>query len=207
LEIPAKTAEKKGGAMHSVHAVFANLVLLIGFLMAMTRPQVVGEKTLNVDGGKQGTAATVVKAVRVNPANSSAAGTPAAPSSSPVIYFDSRNVKTGFAKGQRVLYDGDGGKKNYEVHMGRRDGPAMVDIHTLDTDIYHVVDGMATFVTGGTVVNPKTTRPNEMKGTAIEGGETYHLSKGDVIIIPKGVPHWTKEVQQAPFLYLVVKVR
>jgi glc operon protein GlcG len=46
--------------------------------------------------------------------------------------------------------------------------------------------------------------PNEIRGTSIDGGAAQRLAKGDVFIVPHGVPHWFKEVQ-APFLYYVVK--
>ena len=60
-------------------------------------------------------------------------------------------------------------------------------------------------MTGGTLVEPVTAGPGETRGKAITGGTTRHLQKGDVIVIPKGVPHWFTEVSN-PFLYFVVKV-
>ena len=121
-----------------------------------------------------------------------------------VIYFPGEKVKAAFAKGE-VLIGPEGGR-NYSILAGRRDRPGEAEIHALDTDIFYVVEGSATFVTGGTAVDPRTTAPNEMRGTSIEGGETRRLSKGDVLIMPKGVPHWFKAVEP-PFLYYVVKVR
>lgn len=82
----------------------------------------------------------------------------------------------------------------------------MAEIHTRDTDIAYVLRGSATLVTGGTAVDVKEIGPEELRGTAIQGGETRQLQAGDVVVIPNGVPHWFKEVQ-APFLYYVVKVR
>jgi mannose-6-phosphate isomerase-like protein (cupin superfamily) len=57
------------------------------------------------------------------------------------------------------------------------------------TDTFCVLDGEATIVTGGTMVGGKGSRPNQQLGTSINGGETRHLAKGDVIVIPAGVPH------------------
>ena len=84
--------------------------------------------------------------------------------------------------------------------------PGTAEIHTRDTDIIHVLGGSATFVTGGTAVDPKTVAPDEIRGREILGGETRRLSQGDVIIVPNGVPHWFKQVDP-PFTYYVVKVR
>lgn len=122
----------------------------------------------------------------------------------PVTFFDSEVVKAAFAKGA-VLEDGSNGE-NYMVHASRREKAGLSEVHELDTDIIYVLDGTATFVTGGKSVDPKMTAPNEYRGSMIDGGEIRQLKKGDVVIVPKGTPHWFKQVDGA-FLYYVVKVR
>ena len=112
-------------------------------------------------------------------------------SKAPVLFFDKDQVATSFSKGA-VLLDGTG--RNYMVHTSRRDKPGLAEIHTLDTDIIYVMEGAATFVTGRTAVETKEIAPNEIRGSRIEGGDTRQLVKGDVIIVPTGVPHWFKEV-------------
>jgi quercetin dioxygenase-like cupin family protein len=92
------------------------------------------------------------------------------------------------------------------VHASRREKPGMAEVHTLDTDVIYVLDGTATFITGGSVVEGHEVAPNEIRGASIDGGETRQLKKGDVIKVAAGTPHWFKEVN-APFLYYVVKVR
>ena len=120
-----------------------------------------------------------------------------------VTYFPAEKVSAAFAKGG-VLFDGAG--TNYMVHASRRDAAGQVEVHTRDTDIIYMLDGTTTFVTGGTVVDGKTTAPDEIRGTSVKDGETRRLGKGDVIIVPNGTPHWFKDVQ-GPVLYYVVKVR
>lgn len=120
-----------------------------------------------------------------------------------VLYFPKDRVNAAFAKTE-AWHLSDGG--NYSVLTAHRNKRGEVEVHRLDTDILYVVDGEATLVTGGSVVGGKTTAPNEERGTAVEGGETYHLSQGDVMIVPKSTPHWFKEVPQQ-VSYLVVKVR
>ena len=121
-----------------------------------------------------------------------------------VMFFDAQTVKAAFEKGS-VLEDGSNGE-NYMVHASRREKSGMSEVHELDTDIIYVLDGTAVFVTGGKSVDEKQTAPNEFRGLMIEGGETRQLKKGDVVIVPKGTPHWFKQVDGA-FLYYVVKVR
>ena len=123
---------------------------------------------------------------------------------SAVLFYDAETVKAAFGKGA-VLEDGSNGE-NYMVHASRREKSGMSEVHELDTDIIYVLDGTAVFVTGGKSVDSKQTAPNEFRGNAIDGGETRNLKKGDVVIVPKGVPHWFKQVSGA-FLYYVVKVR
>ena len=120
----------------------------------------------------------------------------------PVTYFDSAKVSAAFDKGAVLFNQGE----NYMVHASRREKPGMAEIHTKDADIVHVLDGTATLITGGTAIDAKVTEPDELRGSAISGGEAHQLKKGDVIIVPAGMPHWFKEVSN-PFLYYVVKAR
>ena len=120
-----------------------------------------------------------------------------------VVYFDHQKVAAGFAKGG-YLYPRDSG--NFSIMTARREKAGQVELHTRDTDIIYVVAGSATFVIGGKIVQPKHTAPDELRATNMEGGTVRHISKGDVLIIPAGVPHWFKEVP-SPVLYYVVKVR
>jgi uncharacterized protein GlcG (DUF336 family)/quercetin dioxygenase-like cupin family protein len=122
--------------------------------------------------------------------------------SSSVTYFDRATVDAAFAKGA-VLFDRS---DKYMVHASRREKPGVAEIHTKDADIIYVLDGAATFVTGGTAIDTKTIAPDEIRGLEISGGETRQINKGDVIIVPAGTPHWFKEVSN-PFLYYVVKAR
>jgi uncharacterized protein GlcG (DUF336 family) len=122
----------------------------------------------------------------------------------PVTYFEKEKVAAAFAKGA-VLFDGSEGR-NYMIHASRREKAGMAEVHANDTDLIYIQDGSCTFVTGGTVVDGKNTAPDEVRGASIKNGETRKLVKGDVIIVPKGVPHWFQEVN-SPLTYYVVKVR
>ena len=93
----------------------------------------------------------------------------------------------------------------YIVMCSYRTAPGVVEVHTKETDVIYVLDGAATFVTGGTAQNLKGDDPLQPRGTDIQGGETHRLVKGDVIVVPAGQPHWFKEVP-ASVSYFVVKV-
>ncbi|MGH7454160.1 MAG: heme-binding protein [bacterium] len=132
-------------------------------------------------------------------ANALAANTNGTASTSVVTFFDSKSVATAFIKGQPLLETGE-----YKIHASHRDGPGKAEVHDYETDIIYVLEGAATFVTGGKVVDGQMTAPGEIRGAGIEGGETRKLVKGDVIIVPQGVPHWFKDLK-SPFNYYVVK--
>ena len=82
----------------------------------------------------------------------------------------------------------------------------LAEVHTRDADLIYVQDGTATFVTGGTVKDPKNIADDEIRGSSVSGGDTRQIAKGDVIVVPAGTPHWFKQVSD-PFSYYVVKVR
>jgi glc operon protein GlcG len=117
-----------------------------------------------------------------------------------VLQIDHATVDAAFGKGMPLFET-----NSFKVHASRRETPGLAEIHTRDTDIVYVLEGAATLVTGGKAIRPKTVGPEEVRGDAIEGGQVRHIVKGDVVVIPNGVPHWFKEVS-SPLLYYVVKV-
>ena len=118
-----------------------------------------------------------------------------------LAYFPAGQVKKAFEKGMPLVEIA-----NYKVHASHRDGPGIAEVHTRDTDIIYMLEGSATLVTGGTVVEGKTIAAEEIRGKEVKGGESRRIGKGDVIVIPHGTPHWFKEVK-GPLNYYVVKVR
>lgn len=127
-------------------------------------------------------------------------------SSAAVTIFDHTKVDAGMAKPNfATLIQGMSGEGHYVVMTASRKKPGEVEIHNLDLDVLYILSGSATFVTGGTAVDAKTTAPDELRGKSIEGGELHSVSKGDVIVIPHGIPHWFKEVK-GTLRYFVVKV-
>lgn len=74
------------------------------------------------------------------------------------------------------------------------------------TEIYYILDGNATLVTGGTLPDPHPLRPGSttFQSTRIEGGTSRHVSRGDVIIIPGRTPHWFSS-QDGDLRYLIFR--
>ena len=135
-----------------------------------------------------------------------AAQTSAAKNPAPeVTYFEAAKVNASFEKAG-TLVEGDTAASHYKVLTARRDKPGQSELHTKDTDLIYILEGTATFVTGGEMVEGKTTAPDEMRGASIKDGLTRKLAKGDVIVVPNGIAHQFAEVSN-PFLYYVGKVR
>jgi len=67
-------------------------------------------------------------------------------------------------------------------------GPAAV--HEKEAEFFYVIDGSATLMTGGKLVNEKRTNPENLTGTAIEGGSSQAVAKGDFVVVPENTPHW-----------------
>jgi uncharacterized protein GlcG (DUF336 family)/mannose-6-phosphate isomerase-like protein (cupin superfamily) len=120
-----------------------------------------------------------------------------------VTHLPADRVASAFEKGA-VLHDAL--RAGYAIHASRRVEPGQAEVHVDETDVIHVLQGSAVFVTGGVVVDPTQITTTEIRGASIAGGIERHLKPGDVITVPAGIPHWFKQVD-GPVHYFVVKVR
>lgn len=93
----------------------------------------------------------------------------------------------------------------YKILGVRREAGGEAESHDTDIDVSYIIEGEAIQVTGGEIVDAKTTAPGEIRGTAIKGGVTRKVGKGDVLTVRAKVPHWMKQVN-APLRYIVIKV-
>lgn len=80
------------------------------------------------------------------------------------------------------------------------------ELHEHFADIFTIVDGHATLMTGGHLTDPKATHPGEMAGTGVEGGSAQELQAGDIVHIPAGMPHQMQVAPGESVTYFVVKV-
>jgi mannose-6-phosphate isomerase-like protein (cupin superfamily) len=110
-------------------------------------------------------------------------------------------------RGQPGLYSlrlsGDVG---YTVIGIRRTAPTRSEAHAAFTDVWYVLEGSGTLVTGGEIVGGVETTPGEVRGRSIAGGDSRRIRAGDFATVPAGVPHWVSGVGRKELLYIVVKV-
>lgn len=92
------------------------------------------------------------------------------------------------------------------VVLAQRREAGVAEYHERTNHVFIMVDGEATLVVGGTMVDPKQTAPYQKRAPSTEGGTTYHLTKGDVITIPAKTPHWFKEISTKTVAYYAVNI-
>ena len=102
--------------------------------------------------------------------------------------------------------EGFGLWKGAAVKNSGNEGDGSAELHETQTGIMIVESGEATLVVGGTMVEPTTVKPHEVRGSSIEGGSIKQLSSGDIVHVPAKVPHQLKIASGRTFTYLVVKV-
>jgi quercetin dioxygenase-like cupin family protein len=124
----------------------------------------------------------------------------AEPPPTEAVFIDDAEVSQAFFKGKPLVSN-----DRYRVSASHRNKQGIAELHDNETDIFYVVEGDATFVTGGTLVDGKQTAPGEYRGPRSQGGTEHELTKGDVIIVPKGTVHWFSRID-GEFLYYIIKV-
>lgn len=71
---------------------------------------------------------------------------------------------------------------------------ANATVHEREAEIFYVVEGSGTLVTGGTLKEERRTNPDNRAGSGIDGGTRQKVGKGDVIMVPEGTPHWFGDI-------------
>jgi mannose-6-phosphate isomerase-like protein (cupin superfamily) len=91
---------------------------------------------------------------------------------------------------------------HYRINIVRRTTGQGAIAHPDGTEVHHIIEGAATFVTGGTIVRPAATGQGAI--ATIEGGVARRVAKGDVVLVPAGTPHWYKDLEGS-ITYLEVR--
>jgi len=117
-----------------------------------------------------------------------------------VTYVPHDKTASTFLKGGQIIGD------NGLVMLANRRGAGEVEVHEKTSHIFIITEGEATFVTGGTLINPRQTAPGQTRAASADGGTTYHLTKGDVITVPAKTPHWFKDVPTQTIAYYAINL-
>jgi mannose-6-phosphate isomerase-like protein (cupin superfamily) len=93
--------------------------------------------------------------------------------------------------------------------------PESVAEHDLVSEVYHIIEGSATLVTGPDLVDMKR-RPADLEtvrlfngpgnnSASIRNGVAHELKAGDVIVIPAGTGHWFTRIDDH-ITYLMIRI-
>ena len=113
-------------------------------------------------------------------------------------YVPHDTVSATMAKGGSIIND------HGLIVLAQRRTAGEVEFHEKTNHVFIIVGGEATFVVGGTMVDARQTAPDQRRAPSVLGGQTYYLTKDDVITIPAKTPHWFKEVPTQTIAYYAV---
>ena len=83
----------------------------------------------------------------------------------------------------------------YNVNMEHRIMGQAAAVQETEAEMFYVIDGAGTLVTGGKLTGEQRTNPENLSGTGIEGGVSKRVAKGDWILVPASVPHQYPNVE------------
>ena len=87
------------------------------------------------------------------------------------------------------LIGGEGMQLRVAVQHDLNRPTAAAELHDASDDVYYVLDGTATLILGGRLDSPREIEPGEWRSPKINDGQTFQLTKGDLIVVPRGTPH------------------
>ena len=83
----------------------------------------------------------------------------------------------------------------YSANLEYRAGVANAAVHEKEAEMFYVVDGAGTLVTGGKLTAENRTNAENLSGSGIEGGKSQRVAKGDFIMVPENTPHWFSAIE------------
>jgi mannose-6-phosphate isomerase-like protein (cupin superfamily) len=96
---------------------------------------------------------------------------------------------------------------NHLTMLAHREANGSSELHEHDADVFVIVEGDATLVSGGKMVNAHTESAGELRGSGVDGGEKQKLAVGDVVHIKANTPHQMLVAPGHTVTYFVVKVK
>ena len=103
------------------------------------------------------------------------------------------------------LIDSAGMQLRVAVQHEKNKTGAAAELHDASDDVYYVMDGAATLVLGGKLDAPKEVEPGEWRSPRIIDGKTFEITKGDLVIVPRGTPH-QRSTANKDFTMILIKI-
>jgi mannose-6-phosphate isomerase-like protein (cupin superfamily) len=128
----------------------------------------------------------------------------------PVVVLSSQSLmdvekKLGSENKVEDLIGGEGMQLRVAIQHEKDKSGAPAELHDASDDVYYVTEGSATLVLGGALDAPREVEPGEWRSPRIVGGKTYEITKGDLIVVPRGTPH-QRSTAGKDFTMILIKV-
>lgn len=104
------------------------------------------------------------------------------------------------------LIGGEGMQLRVAVQHDEKKTSAEAEVHDASDDVFYVLSGSAELTLGGTLENPREATPGEWKSPKILNGKTFTITKGDLIVVPRGTPHQRVNSPGKEFSLILIKV-
>lgn len=95
----------------------------------------------------------------------------------------------------------------HKTALSFRSRSGEVEVHEKFADLFYVLAGETTLVTGGKVAAARSIAPGETRGDAIEEGTRQELKAGDVVHVPAGTPHQMLLAGDKTVTYFILKIQ
>jgi mannose-6-phosphate isomerase-like protein (cupin superfamily) len=88
-----------------------------------------------------------------------------------------------------------------------RNQSGVAELHSDFADLFYILEGRATLITGGEIISAETIAPGEVRGESVQGGKTQQLCPGEIFHIPAGLPHQMMLADGETIAYFVIKIQ
>ncbi len=95
----------------------------------------------------------------------------------------------------------------HALMLSQRTANGAAEIHAHFDDVMMVMEGKATLITGGEVIDPHAGSNGETTGSGIRNGIIQNIAAGDLVHIPAGTPHQLLIASGITYSALVIKVK
>ena len=128
----------------------------------------------------------------------------------PVVVMSSQSLddlKQRLQPGNKTeeLIDSAGMQLRVAIQHEKNKTGAAAELHDASDDVYYVLEGGATLVLGGKLETPKEVEPGEWRSPRIIDGKTFEITKGDLVVVPRGTPH-QRSTANKDFTMILIKV-
>jgi mannose-6-phosphate isomerase-like protein (cupin superfamily) len=104
------------------------------------------------------------------------------------------------------LIGGEGLQLRVAIQHDKKKEVVDAELHDASDDVYYVLEGSARLTLGGRLDAAHEISPGEWRSKTINGGETFEITKGDLIIVPRGTPHQRVTIAGKEFTLILVKI-